>query len=167
MLLSIVFIIGNGSPQAQEEETDVKGRIPFDFPNAPESKIEINLNKKLISVFSAAADIGEKTNELFEMLDGVYVRGYTNEVANLDEMIRYYEATLKKQEWEVIAKIKEEHEAVHIRVLFDLSGEIVHGVFVMIAEEEQTILVNIFGQIDPEKVGELVRHLAEAFNLEW
>jgi len=155
----------SGTSRSDEEKTNVKGFIAFDFPNAPEPKIEVNLTGKLIALAAKAAkaQAAEQGQELTELLDmvnmvkGIYVRGYDRNTENLDQMLRHYENKLKKDKWEVVAKVKEENEKVQVSVLLD--QDIVRGLFVMVTNEDETFLVNIFGQIDFEKLGKLLGSL--------
>ena len=66
---------------------------------------------------------------------------------------------LKKEKWEVIAKVKEGNETVQVSMLLD--QDLVRGLFVMVAQEHETFLVNVLGQIDFEKLGELLENLDE------
>ena len=164
ILASLLFVVmnlmGGGKVFAQTQErakTEVKGLIPFDFPNAPETKIEVNLSGKLISLVAKAAKQKPEVAELIEMLDGVYVRVYEGESVNLEQMIGHYKSKLKKDDWEVIAKVKEKNETIEVRML--LNDEAVLGIFVMVAEPKETILVNIVGKIDPERIGEVLGSL--------
>ena len=154
--LAVLFIIGIGVAQAAEE-LKIKGQIPFDFPNPPEAKIEMNLNGKLLSLFAKSAKPEPKITELIAMVEGIQIRGYAGDIDNRDQIIRHYENKLKKEKWEVIAKVKEKNETVQVRLLFD--EEMVRGLFVMVSGTDETIMVNIFGHIDFEKVGELLGNL--------
>ena len=162
VLLSVLFIIGNGVAQA-EEKPKIKGQIAFDFPNPPEAKIEMNLNGKLLSLFAKSAKPEPKVTELIAMIEGIQIRGYARDIANRAQIIRHYENKLKKEKWEVIAKVNEKNETVQVRLLFD--QEMVRGLFVMVSGTDETIMVNIFGHIDFEKVGELLGNL-DGMNLD-
>ncbi len=148
--------------RSDSPQTNVKGVIAFDFPNAPEPKIEVNLTGKLIALAAKAAKVqaaeqGQELTELLDMVKGVYVRGYDSNTENLDQMLRHYENKLKKDKWEVIAKVKEENETVQVSALLD--QDIVRGLFVIVTNKDETFLVNIFGQIDFEKLGKLLGSL--------
>ena len=58
--------------------------------------IEINLSGKLIRLVAKGAKNDQKTAELLEMLEGVYVRGYHSINTDLDEVSRYYKNKLKE-----------------------------------------------------------------------
>ena len=149
MLLSgLLVIIGNSVAQTQEE-MNISGRLAFDFPEPAEVNSELNLKGKLIRLVAK-----EATTELLEVLRGVYVHGYHHDNVDLGEVNRYYQNKLRKEGWDIIAKIKEADEIVEVCVLFD--QDIVNGTFIMVEGNEETMLVNIVGRINPERIGELL-----------
>ena len=143
--------------EAQKENKKVKGLIAFDFPNGLEAKVEVNLSGKLISLVAKAAKSEPEVTELLNMLKGVYVRVYEKGTTTSNELTRHYENKLEKEKWEVIAKVKEETETVQVRLL--LGEDIIFGLFVMVAGEIEVTLVNIVGEINPERIGELLENL--------
>ena len=159
VLLSILFTIESGIAETQDE--NIKGRIDFDFSDISEAKIEVNVSSKLFTLLTKSVEHEPEIGKLVEMIEGVYVRGYENG-ENLDQMLRHYENKLKAGEWETIVKAKNEDEIVRVSLLFD--EEIVSGVFVMVTGAKETILVNIFGHIDFEEVGDVISNL-ENMNL--
>ena len=160
VLLSLLFTVGNGIAETQGE--NIKGRIDFDFFDVSEAIIEVNVSSKLFTLLTKSVKHEPEIGKLLTMIEGVYVRGYENG-ENLDQMLRHYENKLKVGEWETIIKAKEGDEIVRVALLFD--EEIVSGVFVMVAGAEETLLVNIFGHIDFEKVGNVIISNLENMNL--
>ncbi len=158
-LLFFVDIIAGGEvfAAAQKEKEKTKGLVAFDFPNALEAKVEVNLSGKLISLVAKAAKPNPEVTELLNMLKGVYVRVYENDTTTFNELTRHYEDKLEKEKWEIIAKIKEEGETVQVRIL--LGKDTILGLFVMVAGEIEVTLVNIVGEINPERIGELLTNL--------
>ncbi len=156
LLSGLLTIVRSGIAEAQAEK-NIRGHIDLNFPNAPEAKIEINLSGKLIGLVARAAKHDRETVELLEMLEGVYVRGYHQDDADFGEVNRYYENKLIKEGWDVIAKVKEDDGIVEVRILSD--QDMVKGLFIMVAGNEDILLVNIFGRINPERIGELLDSL--------
>jgi len=156
LLLGLLIIITSSIAEAQED-TNIRGRIAFDFPKALDANIEINLSGKLIKLVAKAAKNDQEAAKLLEMLEGVYVRGYHSSDTDLDEVSRYYKNKLKEEGWEVIAKVKENDEIVEVHILFD--QDIVNGLFITIAGTERAIFVNVFGRINPEQMGKLLDSL--------
>lgn len=151
LLSGFLIIIGTGVAQTQEE-TNISGRLTFDFPKPAAVNSELNLSGKLIELV-----VKEATPELLEMLEGVYVRGYHRDNADLGEINHYYENKLKKEGWDVIAKIREADEIVEVCILSD--QDTVNGIFITVEGDEEAMLVNIFGRINPEMIGELLNSL--------
>ena len=143
--------------EAQKENEKIKGLIAFDFPNALEAKVEVNLSSKLISLVAKGTKSEPEVTELLNMLKGVYVRVYENDTTTSNKLTRHYEDKLEQEEWEVIAKVKEAGETVQVRIL--LGEDTILGLFVMVAGEAEVTLVNIVGEINPERIGELVENL--------
>lgn len=156
LLSGLLIIIRNVVAEAQEE-TNIRGHIAFDFPKAPEPNIEVNLSGALIRLVAKTAKNDREAAKLLEMLEGVHVRGYRSGDADLGEVSRYYKNKLKEADWEVIAKVKEKEEMVEVHTLLD--QDIINGLFIMVAGNEHTIFVNIFGRINPEQIGELLDNL--------
>lgn len=148
---------GEAFAETQKEKEKIKGLIALDFPNAPEAKVEVNLSGKLISLVTKAAKSEPEITELLEMLKGVYVRVYGNHTTVPDQLVNHYEDKLEQEKWEVIAKVKEAGETVQVRIL--LGEDTILGLFVMVAGETEITLVNIVGEIKPERIGELVENL--------
>ena len=163
MLAAVLFIFigimtsGEAFAESQKEKEKIKGLIAFDFPNALEAKVEVNLSGKLISLVAKAAKPEPEVAELLDMLKGVYVRVYEKGTTTFNELVRHYEDKLEKEKWEVIAKVKEEVETVQVRIL--LGEDTILGLFVMVAGETEVTLVNIVGEINPEQIGELLANL--------
>ena len=156
LLSGLLIIIRSGVAETQEE-TNIRGRIAFDFPKNSDANIEINLSGKLIRLVTKAAKNDWEASKLLEMLEGVYVRGYNSSDVDLGEVSRYYKNKLKEGGWDVIAKVKESDEIVEVRALFD--PDIVNGLFIMVARNERAIFVNVFGRINPAQIGELLDSL--------
>ena len=154
MLLSLLFTVGNGVADIQDK--NIKGRINFDFPDVSEAKIEVNVSSKLFTLLTKSVEHEPEIGKLVAMIRGVYVRVFENS-ENLDRMLRHYENKLKVGEWETIVKAKEGDEIVRVALLFD--EEIVSGVFIIVTGAKETLLVNIFGHIDFEKVGAAISNL--------
>ena len=144
--------------ETQKEKEKIKGLIALDFPNAPEAKVEVNLSGKLISLVTKAAKSEPEVTELLNMLKGVYVRVYENDTTISHKLTRHYEDKLEEEEWEVIAKVKEAGETVQVRIL--LGEDTILGLFVMVTGETEITLVNIVGEINPERIGELLENLS-------
>ena len=162
VLLSLLFTVRSGIAETQDK--NIKGRIDFDFSDVSEAIIEVNVSSKLFTLLTKSVEHESEIGKLVAMIKGVYVRGYENG-KNIDQMLRHYENKLKVGEWETIVKAKEGDERVRVALLALLfDEEIVSGVFIIVTGAKETLLVNIFGHIDFEKVGDAISNL-ENMNL--
>ena len=153
--ICLAMTIHQTAAQTQDKpKADTVGRIRFDFPDAPEARVEINLSGRLISLVAKGAKHKPEFAELVGMLKGVYVRVYENDAADFDRQTQHYMDRLKKENWEVLAKVKEKEETVHVRILMD--EDTVYGIFVIVSSLDETVLVNIVGEIAPERVADLI-----------
>jgi len=141
------------------DETEQKGLIDFDFPNAPEAKIEVNLTEKLISLLTKSMKTTSEESEIAKMLTGIYVRSYDRRDVNEDEIVQYYQERLKKDKWEVLVKVKDSDEFVEISLFID--QDVAYGVFAIIIPEkpEEVIFVNIVGSLASERISELLEDI--------
>ena len=151
---SILGWVGTGKTQEA-----AGGVVTFNDPMPLKPTVEVNLDSELIAFVAKTTEQEPEIAELIAMLEGVYVRSYSGDAANFDPMIRYYERVLKKRDWEVFAKIKENSEKIQIWVLLNI--ETIDGLFVMVTGETEAHLVNIVGHLHPQRIGELLRNLED------
>ena len=88
--------------------------------------------------------------ELIQMVDGIYVRTYDRRLSlGKKTLVQHFQAQLKKDQWEVLVKIKEDNEMIEIDLLFD--EDKVYGIFITIIPErsDEVTFVNIVGEIAP------------------
>ena len=163
-LFTLLFLILSStlmqSAVAQQDKTDRKGLILFDLPEVIEAKVEVNLTEKLIDLAAKSVNDAPEVVELIKMLDGIYVRTYDRVTIDNKELPNYFRDRLKKDQWEVLVKTKENGETVEINLLVDENT--VYGIFVIVAPKmpEEVTFVNIVGQIAPERVEELLGNLS-------
>ena len=145
---------------AQQDKTEKKGLILFDFPKLLEAKVEVNLTAKLINLVSKSVSNQPEVAELIQMLDGIYVRTYDRTIIDEKKLVNHFQQRLKAEKWEVLVKIKEENEIVEISLLFD--EDTVYGIFVIVLPETsgEVTFVNIVGEIAPERIEELLGSLS-------
>ena len=143
------------------------GRIFFNLPELPEAKVEVNLSGKLIGLFTkSAAKTQPKFAELIDMLDGIYVRTYNTTSIDAQKVVNHYKSKLKREKWDVLVKLNDEGETVQVSLLFDAAR--VRGIFAIVVSEtsEEVTFVNIVGNIDSERIGELLGNLDDLSNLD-
>ncbi len=152
---------------AQQDKTDRadrKGLIRFDLPELV-TKVEVNLNAKLINLVTKSVSDTPEVAELIQMVDGIYVRTYDRDLSinnknSKKNIVRYFQEKLKEDQWEVLVKIKENRELIEINLLFD--EDKVYGIFIIVVPEasQEVTFVNIVGEIAPERVEDLLGSLS-------
>ncbi len=162
LILPLWFALVNIAPAQQEKpnKTERNGLILFDFPEPTEAKVEVNLTAKLINLVTKSVSSAPEVVDLIQMLDGIYVRTYDRATIDEKKMVNYFQDRMKKDEWEVLVKVKEDSETVEISLLFDENK--VYGIFVIVAPimPAEVTFVNIVGEIAPERIEELLGNLS-------
>ncbi|RKU08713.1 hypothetical protein C6501_16365 [Candidatus Poribacteria bacterium] len=151
----------------QSEKIKKKGLIPFDHPQNPEAKVEVNLTDKLINLVTKSMNSAPDVKEIVEMLDGIYVRTYDSPIithgTNGTMLVEYYQEKLKKEKWEVFVKIKEANEMVEVSLLYD--EDVAYGIFAIVVADKtekrkEVTFVNIVGKIATERISDLLGNLS-------
>lgn len=149
--------------QDKIDRADRKGLIRFDLPELV-TKVEVNLNAKLINLVTKSVSDTPEVAELIQMVDGIYVRTYDRDLSinnknSKKNIVRYFQEKLKEDQWEVLVKIKENRELIEINLLFD--EDKVYGIFIIVVPEasQEVTFVNIVGEIAPERVEDLLGSL--------
>lgn len=153
--------------EKQPKQQTKKGLIPFDYLDEMEAHVEVNLTDRLINLVTKSVSSKPEVAELIQMIDGIYLRSY-NEYGEAESgMIKYYKNILKENKWEVLVRVKEKPKAfekselVEISLLFD--EDVAYGIFVIIAshDPDEVTLINIVGEIAPDKINELLGNLSK------
>ncbi len=154
-LLLAFCIFGNGIAGTDT----IRGKIEMNVPNAPTPTIEVNLDKTFFNLFINFTVNLPEYAEYAEMIEGVFIRSYDKESENLTKMESHYHKILKSEKWEHLIKVKDQ---LHVSLLFDDEPGILHGIFISFTDEHKTTFVNIFGEIDFQKLGILFGKLVES-----
>ncbi len=119
--------------------------------------IEVNVEGPLMRLVAAASRFEDpELADLLLKLDGVYVRGYELDRSDRDsfeESASLIGDYLEDEGWSVVVKVRDRDEIVHMYVRME--DDTVVGIVVMSMEGtgEETVFVNIVGDIDPEQIG--------------
>lgn len=153
--------------EKQSKQQMKKGLIPFDYLDEMEAHVEVNLTNRLINLVTKSVSSKPEIAGLIGMIEGIYLRTY-NEYGEAESgMIKYYKNILKENKWEVLVRVKEKPKAfekgelVEISLLFD--EDVAYGIFVIIAshDPDEVTLINIVGEIAPDKITELLGNLSK------
>ena len=150
-----IFAIGIGKTETEKS----RGKIEMSIPNAPTPITEINLDQSFFSLFINFTMKLPEYREYAEMVEGVFIRSYIKESRMLTDMNDHFLKILKTEKWEQILKVKDH---LNVSLLFSETPGILNGIFVSFTDENNTTFVNIYGNIDFQKLGTLVQKLMEA-----
>ena len=169
--LAVCCFFTNGHAQNSNVEETVRGKIEMDLPDAPVPKVEITLDKSLLGLFinfgiaSHPELSGDKSIDVSEyaayaeMLKGVSIRAYDKEMKDLDRMVDHYRGILENEKWEHLVKIRDTFD---LSLLYAEKSDVVHGIFIMFTDDGNSGFVNIYGEIDFQKLGTLFGQLLES-----
>jgi len=97
-------------------------------------------------------------NEIIDDIKGIYVHVFEFKKADeyLSEDIEKIEQQIKMPPWERPIKVKSKRDGeVSVYVLADQDKNIVRGLAVLVAGQKELVLVNIIGNVDPDKFEKL------------
>lgn len=128
-----------------------------------EAKIEVNVSGALLGLIQGATQNEEpELSSMLGRLKGLYVRGYSvepGEVRSIADRTGALARSLSSRGWETVVRVREDDERidVYLRTVQDR----IAGLVVMVVGEDETMFVNIVGEIDPSELG----RLGSRFNL--
>ncbi len=148
------------SPGAQNARLQID-HLDKLFPKAVET-IDVTVDQNLLKLASKFLKT-DKANEaaareIVSMLKGVYVKGVefdkNGEYAEAD--IEAVRKQLRAPGWDRIVGVRSKREKGNVEVYLMLSNNgTIDGVGVLLFEPTKLMVVNVVGQIDPEKITEL------------
>ena len=157
----LVFLISTGfmipSLTASAAKPKIEGMIEIDHPDIGEAKVEVNLAGALFNLAAnAVAKDDPEAAEFLASLKSVKVRIYNKSSfgdRSPDEVLEFYKEQLKGENWEVLARVKEQNSNVSVYSL--INEEMVSGLVVLIRNINEAIIVNLVGEIDLTKLSEI------------
>ncbi len=126
-----------------------------------EPTIEINIHGALLRLVAEASALEDpELAALLRGIRGVYVRAFDLRDLNLDDVDRFkrgLSGELENDIWETVVKVRNRNEDVNMYVR--LIGDEIAGMVVLSIDryEDQTVFLNIVGDIDPEQIGRIGR----------
>lgn len=133
------------------------GRLNELFDEDP--VIEVNIEGALLTLVAEASRFEDpELADMLSGLDGIYVRGYETRgpgFERITERTRLIGKELEIAGWSTVVKVSDDEETVHMYMRSDDRG--VSGMVVMMAERysDETIFLNIVGEIDPAQIGRI------------
>jgi hypothetical protein len=131
------------------------------FPKAVET-IDISIDGALLTLASKFLKSDKEdeaaVKEIIQSLKGVYVKGveFDREGEFTQEDVEAVRQQLAAPGWDRIVGVRSKREGQNVEVFLMINNDaVIEGVGVLIAEPKQLMVVNVVGQIDPEKINNL------------
>lgn len=163
-LSTLVLLSLLPSVAAAQFNTDHPGYFPIeDLGILPDEAInlEINLTGPMIKFIALATNEEEpELSRLVEGLESIRVRGADLETISADQVrsgIRQASERLADNGWISMVRIRDEDEEVYI--YFKEQEEEMMGLTVLSLENDEVMLINLVGKIDPAGLGSLASGL--------
>ncbi len=155
VLLVALCFLGNGIAETEA----IRGKIDMYMPDDATPTIEVNLDQSFFNLFIKFTVNEPVLSEYAEMIEGVFIRSYDNESSDLTKMKSRYQEILKTEDWEHIVKVKDE---LRVCLLYAETPGVVNGIFVSFTDKQNTTFVNVWGEIDFQKLGILFGKILES-----
>jgi hypothetical protein len=160
MVLLVVFFC----LPATAQESDMKslpGYVDFGVLDSVygEPRVRINIGGTLLKFMAAVSREDPEAAALMSNLEGVRINVYSTagQMGPAKEQIARVKEALSKESWEPIVQVKEQDEEVQIFVNADETG--MQGLTVMTVNVEEAVFINILGEMDPSKLGLVLKQL--------
>jgi len=162
-----VGIVGFSVAGAESEQdyTKMPGYVDFDAMEIfgdVEASVEVFLKGSvLVLVREAVKDDDPELSDLLSRIDYVRVQVFPLDDVNPDAVktkTRDMSKQLEKSGWDIAVRVREDDEQVYVYLMPGDKDDI-SGLVVMVVEDDEATFVNIVGNIDPAKIGEIGRSL--------
>jgi len=136
-----------------------------------EPTIEINIHGALLRLVAEASALDDpELAALLRGIRGVYVRAFDLRDLKLDEVRRFkndMSRELENDNWATVVKVRDRTEDVNMYVR--LIGDEIAGIVVVSINryEDETVFLNIVGDIDPEQIGRIGRKFGLDGTTDW
>ncbi|HET6569026.1 MAG TPA: DUF4252 domain-containing protein [Rhodothermales bacterium] len=126
-----------------------------------EATMEVNIKGALLKLVAEASRYDDPDlASMLGKLKAIQVRGYTltpDEVDGISRRTSDFSRRLEGQGWDTVARVREDGEDVHMYV--KAGEDAIDGLMVMVVApgENETVFVNIVGNINPEEIGRIGR----------
>ncbi len=165
LLISLVLALSfSAVAVAQEDVSEHPGFVDFSrlsgFGGA-EPIVQVSLKTPLLNmVTNLLKQEDEQAANFVSKLMRVNVNVFESHALDVDQIadsMSILAEELDDQEWERVVRVREDDS--HVDIYFKLSSDadLIYGIAIMAAEETETVLVNIVGDISVEDLGALAR----------
>ena len=160
---ALALLLATSSLWAQDVE-EHPGYVDFSSLTAltsGEPTVEISLKAPLLSmVTNLIRSEDEEAADFISKLMRVTVNVFDSDNANVDaiaESMESISSDLDQQGWERVVRVRESDDHVDIFVRMSPNADIIHGLAVMVVGRQETVLVNIVGDISGNDLAALGR----------
>ena len=161
---ALALLFATSSLWAAESVEDHPGYVDFSSLTAltsGEPTVEISLKAPLLSmVTNLIRSEDEEAADFISKLIRVTVNVFESDNADVDAMAESMESIstdLDQQGWERVVRVRESDDHVDIFVRMSPDAEIIHGLAIMVVGRQETVLVNIVGDISGNDLAALGR----------
>ena len=143
----------------QEDVLDHPGYVDFSELNeiaGSEPSVEVSLKEPLLRLITnILKNNEEEAAQFISTLIRVNVRVFDSSRIDTDRMTQTMSAVAQRLDadsWERVVRVREGTD--HVDVYFRLSedAELIQGIAIMVTEPDETVLVNIVGDISPDDI---------------
>ncbi|MFQ5572064.1 MAG: DUF4252 domain-containing protein [Rhodothermales bacterium] len=165
LFCSLVMLLGmTGNAWAQEDLKSDPGYVDLSIIEGwfdSEPKIVVNIKGALLDLVAEASRYEDpELADLLRKLKSVQVRGFGLRWADFQDVERRASALAQRLEsdgWDTVLRVHDDDEQVDVYVRVD-DGVIAGMVVVVISpDEDESVFVNIVGEINPEQIGRIGR----------
>ena len=150
--LGFVFLGGCGltAPRSNDGYADLDSLGVFDVDNV----MTLSIGPSLLRFAARHTEDDPETRALLGNLDGVRIRLYEidGNAEHVAGRVNDMGAKLQRQGWEPVAVLREADETVHtlMKPVEGRDGQRIAGLTVLVADQEEAVIVNVMGDIKPE-----------------
>ncbi|MCY4357982.1 MAG: DUF4252 domain-containing protein [Gammaproteobacteria bacterium] len=126
-----------------------------------EPTVEISLKAPLLAIITnLIRSEDEMAADFVSRLINVRVNVFQSnalDVDNISTSMSEIASDLDNQGWDRVVRVREDDEYVDIYLRLSKDAELIHGIAVMVASDEETVMINIVGDISGNDIAALGR----------
>jgi len=166
LIIALVALLAWPVYAQEDAMKDLPGYVDFGQLNSlfGEPSVQIAVGESLLGMVSAiSANEDPEVAALFNRLKGVRVNVF--ETASLDESavdhVKNVSSKLSDMGWESVVTVNSADEQV--RIFMKISNNMVEGITVMAVEDQESVFINVIGNINPAELGRVMDNFDISF----
>lgn len=159
LLLGTIRLAEAQSNQALEREPGYVDLAAIESWFQADPTIEVNVKGALLKLVAEASRYEDpELADMLRQLKAIQVRGFSMRGVARSDVERQAKAMSKRLEsqgWDTVVRVWDDGDQVDMFV--KVSGDVIAGMMVMVTspDEDESIFVNIVGEINPEQIGRI------------